>query len=517
MTTKTRKELDNAEGFNWDLRIDDPKFDLLIEKLTSQLLKKSSIAIKVKKHSTINKHLSIIVLNLWNFYLKDKFKYVGFSRDKLFYSAYPKRYNKDKFSFKGVAVVDALTETKHIDFINGVYFPKIKARSRIRAKPKLIKFIIKEYGIELPNFQLARNKECILLRDDEKNEIEYKESKRTKEMRRGLVEYNNLLRRTHIDIPNFPTEGIERVDDNGDTIKLNNYHFESDNEKFVHRVFNNSSWKKGGRFYGAWWTQIKHKGEEWRKYIRINNKPTTEIDFKNLHIVFLYALKKIDYFKEVGTDAYELSKFGYKKGDKNLRKLLKEILLTAINANKGIRKDTAKVIQAINKVVNITKKEQYLWVKKNKVDIEKLINDFADHHKPIKKYFFSGKGVDLQYIDSLIAEKIINHFTELDIPVLCLHDSFIIQTQHSIGDGDKSLEFMLWVFFGEVVKKEIKHSVFPLLTFDEYQPINWAKINCFEKLKSVRVNKLKITPEYWKRVETHQKTNYVVNWYYCDE
>lgn len=516
MTTNTKKELDNAEGFEWNLRIDDPVFDLLIEELTSQLLKKSSINEKVKKPSTITKHLSIIILNLWKVWLKDKKKFVGFSRDKLFYSVYPKRYNKDNFSFKGVAVVDALTETKFIDFINGVNFPNFKARSRIRAKPKLIKLIVKKFGIGPSNFQLARNIECIFLKDEEKNEKDYKDNKRTKEMRAGLIEYNNLLRRSHIDIPNFPKEGIERIDEDGEISKLNNYHFDSDEHKFVHRVFNNGSWKQGGRFYGAWWTEIKHKGEEWRKYIRINNKPTTEIDFKNLHIVFLYAMKKIDFFKEVGTDAYELSKFGYKKGDKKLRQLLKEILLTAVNCEKGIRKDTGKVIQAINKVVNITKREQYSWVRKDKLDIEKLINDFAELHKPIKKYFFSGKGVELQYVDSLIAEKIINHFTKLDIPVLCLHDSFIIQTQHSIGDGEESLEFMLWKFFGEVVKKELKHSVFPLLTFDEFQPIKWTEINCFEKLKSVKINKLKITPEYWVRVENHQKKNYVVNWYNSD-
>ena len=42
------------------------------------------------------------------------------------------------------------------------------------------------------------------------------------------------------------------------------------------------------------------------------------------------------------------------------------------------------------------------------------------------KYFFSGLGIKLQNFDAMMAEAVINHFTSLGIPILCIHDSFVI-------------------------------------------------------------------------------------------
>ena len=39
---------------------------------------------------------------------------------------------------------------------------------------------------------------------------------------------------------------------------------------------------------------------------------------------------------------------------------------------------------------------------------------------------FSGKGLELMVLDSCIAEYVIKHFTDQNVPVLTLHDSFII-------------------------------------------------------------------------------------------
>ncbi len=44
--------------------------------------------------------------------------------------------------------------------------------------------------------------------------------------------------------------------------------------------------------------------------------------------------------------------------------------------------------------------------------------------------FLSGVGIDLQYIDSQITEKIIEHFMPRNIVVLPIHDSYIIMMDH---------------------------------------------------------------------------------------
>jgi hypothetical protein len=51
-------------------------------------------------------------------------------------------------------------------------------------------------------------------------------------------------------------------------------------------------------------------------------------------------------------------------------------------------------------------------------------------HAPIKDYFCTGKGIDLQYHDSVIAEAILVLFAKRNIPCLPLHDSFIVDCRY---------------------------------------------------------------------------------------
>ena len=60
-------------------------------------------------------------------------------------------------------------------------------------------------------------------------------------------------------------------------------------KKYVRRIFNQGSFKKGGRFYGGFWQKIPR---EYRKFIRINYKEVVELDYSGLHINMLYAMKK---------------------------------------------------------------------------------------------------------------------------------------------------------------------------------------------------------------------------------
>ena len=67
-------------------------------------------------------------------------------------------------------------------------------------------------------------------------------------------------------------------------------------------------------------------------------------------------------------------------------------------------------------------------------------------HKPINHMFFCGKGNNLQYLDSIIAEQVMLHFAKNDIPVLPVHDSFIITAG-------------LFIDLLEVMEKEFKKHI----------------------------------------------------------
>jgi len=391
--------------------------------------------------------------------------------------------------------MNALKECEFITLKIGQYRAQLKRRTRIRATPKLINEIVKKFKIKPTAIQLARSTPCIVLRDEDKQDTGYKDTKRIKEMRNDLIEYNNLIRRTHIDIPTFPTAGVKLS--SGLSFKID---FENDTDKFTKRIFSNKSWTDGGRFYGGWWQQVPNRKVGWRSNIRINNKPTTEIDYSGIHIVFLYAKKKIDYWNEIGKDPYDLSAYGYAM-DKKLRSLLKVILLISVNAL-----NLTKAKQAVVKHIYLKNAEEFKWVKKEKLDIGNLIDDFADYHKPIRQYFYSAKGISLQHIDGLVAEKVINHFTTLNIPVLCIHDSFIIQNEFADGDGDESLEFMMWCFFAQVVKSKMKTYAYGQLKSDPPLPA-----------RDIVKNQAKITKAYWSRVDRHMEREYVINWYSTDK
>ena len=64
-----------------------------------------------------------------------------------------------------------------------------------------------------------------------------------------------------------------------------------------------------------------------------------------------------------------------------------------------------------------------------------LRDSILEAHAPVADYFFKGIGNSLQFTDSCITEKVMLEFAQRDIPVLPVHDSFIIN-RHVEASGD---------------------------------------------------------------------------------
>ena len=151
-----------------------------------------------------------------------------------------------------------------------------------------------------------QDRETIILRDEDKKQVEYDEAcypldtqSKIAEMREQLTFYNDALVNTFIDIPTLDKGYIENVKDGAIT-----RHAISDHLKHIHRVFNNSSFDMGGRFYGGWWQNIP---KAYRQDIFIDDQSTIEVDFKSLHILLLYGLEGLDMDEALqGEDAYTI-------------------------------------------------------------------------------------------------------------------------------------------------------------------------------------------------------------------
>ena len=325
-------------------------------------------------------------------------------------------------------MIDALVEHGYVDHKKGFYDYSSRT-SRMRGKKKLFE-LIKRHEVTSQMVERHPNTECIILRDvndNKKIQIEYEDTNETRSMRSVLVDYNNLLRRTHIDIPHVPEEGI--ITSKGYKVLI------SDHEKFIRRVFNNGSFQEGGRFYGGWWQRLS---KEWRTSIRLNRYPVVEHDYSGLHVRMLYAQEGM----ELEGDAYDLSEEGITTED--IRPFLKVMLLILLNA-----RDEEQAIRAIRNEVH--------WNEQLTTDLNlnDLIEAFTRRHEPIHKYFYSGYGIQLQRIDSSIAQHVISHFTNKDIPVLCVHDSFIAPTIH----GEDLSKEMIKGYEKELTSKDVKISL----------------------------------------------------------
>ncbi|TFH67530.1 hypothetical protein E3W66_08595 [Gammaproteobacteria bacterium LSUCC0057] len=62
-----------------------------------------------------------------------------------------------------------------------------------------------------------------------------------------------------------------------------------------------------------------------------------------------------------------------------------------------------------------------------------LLEKFLEEHPRIEKYLCNDKGVHLMRLDGEIAYEVIKEFTKRKLPILCVHDSFIVEhTQDDI-------------------------------------------------------------------------------------
>jgi len=426
---KKAERLDNYSHFDVHKWSDYPQVKTVTDKLYN-ILKKKKL---VDGNTRIEKrHLRVLLLDLYANWTEDPKKYSAIYKGSNHYKQ--SIYNALHISRKTVKLVNILKKEGYLkQFIGYPHeIPERSRKTRIRANKKLIDLLIKCH-LEPHMIDQAPTRVNIVLRGEKLivkgkgkkvkktgEEIDYTQDKQYKKLlptinklRQDMCAYNNLIRRTFIAIPYFPKKGIQ-TRNNKRRIRINH------SNNFIRRIFNDGSFKKGGRYYGGWWTRLPSL---WRKRICINDHKVVEVDYSGIHIVILYALKGIDYWKTVDKDPYDISGIEHSE---TMRKLMKVILLSSINAvNKG------KAKKAILYEINIEQKEEfYDWYKNSNIDINKIMDSFVKFHEPIKDMFFSNMGIELQYADSRMAEIIINYFTKKEIPVLCVYDSFIIELKH---------------------------------------------------------------------------------------
>ncbi len=267
--------------------------------------------------------------------------------------------------------------------------------------------------------------------------IDYSDTPKIRAMRLIMACYNELLRSSHVDIVSAEKGYVSSFNEWGEERRCFIIP-----HCFVHRRYSDSTFNKGGRIYGGWWERCSSNH---KKDIYINGNPTLEVSYNSILLDILYHMESPDSPVILGgQDIYDVSIPELDNvPDSELKNYSREHLtkfkrflitkLTLFGLNKWNEPDLWK---ATRKTITAEDKNPESRIKRPPPNILKTISDdflasvfinIRKKHGLISHHFFSGITSKLQLIDSNIALNLIEHFTALKVPILTVHDSYIIE------------------------------------------------------------------------------------------
>ena len=386
-----------------------------------------------KPKRTARESLRVLILDLYVKWLKDPSISIGFNKSKSSYKV-GSRYNGLHIPEKVIEVEALLVDAGYVEELGHFHSNDRQHRNyttRIRHTAAL-RNLFAELNIDLHDIDTHANEECIILHDryvddpddDTIRKIEYSDKDLPEDelalletLRSQLQAYNALLKRTFIDIPSYTSSTFKRTITKGPNAGRQQTISLGPDNKFVVRVFNEGlagKWQRGGRFYRGWWQQID---KEDRSKIYINDQPTLEVDFKAFHPNLLSNELGV----RLADDPYDLGELvlpDVVTTREQQRAYVKLLVLMGINADSD-----KKAFQAFRNDDQNDKVANSL----TNIQLGKLLDAFIDKHPQFDGILNTGQALRLMNIDSQIANLVIDHFTQKDIQVLCIHDSFIIQ------------------------------------------------------------------------------------------
>lgn len=333
---------------------------------------------QIRKASRIKRFLDALILDLWVSATYEDNPWRSVARDK---SAYQKETRYRKLFFKYDLFVPLLDDLIHLGYVEQKLGNEaLGYRTRIKATPKLLDGCTSwdiAYVYRAPD---VPEEETIIRKDASGNVVDYTDTVLTHMWRKHLAAINAKLESSVITVPGVKCDT---------------------SRKRLFRVFNDGDWKKGGRFYGGFWMELKQRGAKQRKLIQIDGEPCCELDFKATHATMAYNMSGL----AAPEDSYTIPGFD--------RDTIKKAFLVLFNC------------EGREAALNAMRHEKH--IKK----AEEVLSAIEETHPAIRDYFYQRAfGLNLQLLDSLIAYDVLQDMYKAGIACLPIHDSFIVQTKH---------------------------------------------------------------------------------------
>lgn len=340
----------------------------------------------------LKRNARLMVLAILANYKNDPDATLFYSRDRNFYaSSATRRYYPFYYTYSAVlSAVAALAQVEFVDDIRTPPSPRATKRSRLRAGAPLKALLTR---FPQPAVTYVENEPIVLRRAGaRKTLIDYVETDQTRGMRADVQAHNAFLSDVHVCLD----DGQEVV-----TVEGRRYDLSF---KLFHRVFN-GDFEHGGRWYGPTWQNLP---KTLRPRLAIDGAATCEIDIRSCHPRLLCAGAGLALpFDDPGFDFYRLTSF-----DREEVKDAVKVLLNAPNA----RSARGALIQALHqrgcldpaaRAKSLSKAVRAAWPQ-------------------LAPYWGSGIGVRLQRIDADICTRVQAELRAQGIPVLSIHDGFIV-------------------------------------------------------------------------------------------
>lgn len=384
-----------------------------------EALEQRARARKADDRRRLEATLSAIILDLFAAWEADPELFLAIPLDRNAYVQTSRYQRRDITYAAAKQSVEFLSKAGYAvaygGYINrGVYggLGTIGRRTRIRATEQLVEVLKEGLGLTLDDLARADSGEIILLRaaasgrGKAKPLVEYDDTPETIAMRDRLERVNALLATTAITLRAGSPGDIDR------------------NKVRLYRVFNNGSFRLGGRFYGGWWQELpKAKRAE----LLINGEPTVELDFASHQPRICYHLAGAPLGREA--NPYLLQALP----DPALREVTKRLFGQLVNRSGGDPRQPRAAKHLLPKG----------WTWKD------IVAAFEAQHAPIQKWFQHGRGLRLQAIDAEIADAVLHALAMRGIPCLPIHDSFIVPRSAEAALG----EAMILAYDGQLGKR----------------------------------------------------------------
>jgi hypothetical protein len=311
------------------------------------------------------------------------------------------RYSNPVYGQHFLDIIDLLTRLKLIRQVARGYrvSEKHKALSLYQSTKTLFRHLPLD-GLDWRSFRREQYRELIILKSD-KDEyrksapIDYRESKNIRIWRGQVNRINKWLAAADIQLQDHTH--IPHVGDDGEII--------APFQMSLRRIFNNRSWREGGRLFGGFWMSMK---KEDRTRIRIDGETIAEVDYRQLYPTLAYVRARAEM---PDGDFYDIA------GNRSSRAGWKKLINAMLFAEKRLGS----------------------WPENTKMHfpaglkLRDAVRMIEEKHAPLVPLFGTGIGYKLMYFESEMLIAVISHLFENGIVALPLHDAVLVGRSNAIA------------------------------------------------------------------------------------